>query len=242
MTGILLYFFTDVSYAALMTESLLVYGCIACIISRVSGTNIEVFFEGEQKGEKGQEMYVDFHVKNRSRMPVFCACIFLAAENKLTGEKVDLQKGVLLLPMQKKTSSFFMKPEFCGCVKITCEKIEISDFFRLFVRSHSVRGEMVCYIFPEMTDIPFEEEKWNRYDAESYKYSSVQRGDDPSETFGIREYREGDYLKAIHWKLSGKAGELMVRELGLPIENSLIILMDKSYKKGRFFRQREKTD
>ena len=34
-------------------------------------------------------------------------------------------------------------------------------------------------------------------------------------------------MKAIHWKLSGKLDDLIVREPGLPIDNSLMMILDK---------------
>ena len=39
---------------------------------------------------------------------------------------------------------------------------------------------------------------------ESFKYSKDRPGDDPGETYDIREYRSGDSIRQIHWKLSGK--------------------------------------
>ena len=53
-------------------------------------------------------------------------------------------------------------------------------------------------------------------------------GDDPSETFGLREYQTGDRLRSIHWKLSEKTDGLMVRQLGLPVDDSLLLLLDSS--------------
>ena len=42
----------------------------------------------------------------------------------------------------------------------------------------------------------------------------------------------GDSPKTIHWKLTGKMGEVVVRELGLPVENSVLVLLDKRRAKG----------
>ena len=42
----------------------------------------------------------------------------------------------------------------------------------------------------------------------------VRRGQDVSEIFDIRDYQDGDNLRAIHWKLSGKQDKLLVREFG----------------------------
>ena len=47
---------------------------------------------------------------------------------------------------------------------------------------------------------------------ESFRYSGSRPGDDPGETFDIREYREGDSIRQIHWKLTGKMDRLIIRE------------------------------
>ena len=52
-------------------------------------------------------------------------------------------------------------------------------------------------------------------------------GDDPSEPFGLREYQADDRL-SIHWKLSEKTDALMVRQLGLPVDDTLLLVLDNS--------------
>ena len=41
------------------------------------------------------------------------------------------------------------------------------------------------------------------------------RGYDPSELFDVREFQNGDRLQSVHWKLSARTDELMVKELSL---------------------------
>lgn len=50
------------------------------------------------------------------------------------------------------------------------------------------------------------------FDMESFRYSGSRPGDDPGETYDIREYRSGDSIRQIHWKLSGKLDDIMIRE------------------------------
>ncbi|MBQ6810297.1 MAG: DUF58 domain-containing protein, partial [Firmicutes bacterium] len=52
-------------------------------------------------------------------------------------------------------------------------------------------------------------------------------GNDPTETFGIRDYEPGDALRSIHWKLTGKYDRLMIREAGLPVNESVLILFER---------------
>ena len=42
-----------------------------------------------------------------------------------------------------------------------------------------------------------------------------------------KAYGEGDSYKAIHWNLSSKLDEIMIREHGLPIENRVLVILDK---------------
>jgi len=57
-------------------------------------------------------------------------------------------------------------------------------------------------------------------------YSQVRPGHDRSEIFNIREYVPGDMIKDIHWKLSSKRDEILVKEFSLPLETGLKIVLD----------------
>lgn len=62
--------------------------------------------------------------------------------------------------------------------------------------------------------------------GESDHYDSFRPGDDASEIFRIREYRSGDSLKNIHWKLSAKKEEWMVRENSRQLSCAVILIWD----------------
>lgn len=75
--------------------------------------------------------------------------------------------------------------------------------------------------------LPLTRDELEQYDMESFRYSQQKKGDDPSDTFGVKLYVPGDNVKAIHWKLSGKTDELMVKEFGLPVDSQILILADR---------------
>ena len=77
-------------------------------------------------------------------------------------------------------------------------------------------------------------------DAEEYFMSKA--GFDPSETFAVREYRAGDHIHQIHWKLSEKLDGLIVRDYGLPVQNTILLLLETGYpeKSEEFPSQMEK--
>jgi uncharacterized protein (DUF58 family) len=46
------------------------------------------------------------------------------------------------------------------------------------------------------------------------------------EPHGIREYREGEPLRAVHWPSTARRGELMVRELDDPSGDQVVVVLD----------------
>lgn len=77
---------------------------------------------------------------------------------------------------------------------------------------------------------------------ESYSYSQHVKGTDTGEVFGIREYADGDSPKQIHWKLSAKLDDLMVKIPSYPIENRLVVLLDNSLPEGRDIGPEKRND
>ena len=57
--------------------------------------------------------------------------------------------------------------------------------------------------------------------------ASDRRGEDRSEVYQLREYRPGDDIRQIHWKLSSKLDELILKETSQPESRSLLVFWDK---------------
>jgi hypothetical protein len=56
--------------------------------------------------------------------------------------------------------------------------------------------------------------------------SIIVKGNDPSEIIEIRDYRDGDQHARIHWKLSAKYNQLMVKDFGDPISYDVLMMFD----------------
>ena len=80
-----------------------------------------------------------------------------------------------------------------------------------------VRYEERLSIMPKITPVMIEVGLASRYfQGEAEVYDDKTGGDDVSEVFQIRSFQPGDKIQNIHWKLSAKEDELMVRENSLP--------------------------
>ena len=60
----------------------------------------------------------------------------------------------------------------------------------------------------------------------------MRLGDDPGETYDIRSYMPGDNIRQIHWKLTGKLDDVMIREKSYPVDDTVLLLAE-SFQKDR---------
>lgn len=78
-------------------------------------------------------------------------------------------------------------------------------------------------IYPTAIEIPA---VFRYFGEESGLYYEDEIGNDPSEILELREYRSGDRLQKVHWKLSQKTGNLIVKEFSEPMLLSVVFLLD----------------
>ena len=142
----------------------------------------------------------------------------LGVENLHTGERTEL-----FLPLGQKETALTIRPEHCGALRVTAEQMLRRDLFGLSLWKRPLHCEAAALVLPALfqTEVLLTESAFAMLDSD--EYSAVKPGFDPSETFGVREYRPGDSIKTIHWKLSQKSGDTMVRELSLPVEHQVLL-------------------
>ena len=105
------------------------------------------------------------------------------------------------------------------------------DLLRLFHRNLKPDASCTIKVFPEVFSMENEIKIIHQELLDSEAFSKVKSGDDPSEVFDIREYKDGDKIHRIHWKLSSKRDCVMVKEYSLPIACSVGILVNLSVDK-----------
>jgi hypothetical protein len=119
--------------------------------------------------------------------------------------------------------------EHAGNLEISLEKVRVFDYLKMFSLRKKCHGDIKVAVLPVLREIT-EDYLVNRsmMQVESDYYSPVKSGDDPSEVFAIREYREGDRPTRIHWKLSVKQDQLMIKEFSEPMNCSILIFANLS--------------
>lgn len=101
--------------------------------------------------------------------------------------------------------------DHCGYVHIDYERVKVWDFMQLFFRRVRKGDSTGVYVEPKpvVCRLP------KQLRVRSVKVWRPKPGGGFSENHDLREYRPGDELHGIHWKMTAKTGKLIYRE---PIE------------------------
>lgn len=111
--------------------------------------------------------------------------------------------------------------EHCGCITISYDRLLVYDYLGLFCRRLR-KGESVR-IYVEPKPVPaFLPESFEGRHISLWK---PKPGGGFSENHDLREYRAGDDLRGIHWKMSAKTGKLIYREPIEPAQKGYILTL-----------------
>lgn len=176
------------------------------------------------KGGSGQ---IGLILENTSIFPIANGKIKLSFINGFTGEKEIEYVPIYMDAKSQQEINLHMNYVHCGRIRIECERIILYDYLCIFSWKKKIKQQAYVTITPDFQEkeiqILFAQ---GESLAESDKFSDIKSGDDPSEVYGIRSYIPGDKLQRIHWKLTYKRMEYMVKEYSLPLSCSTILLLD----------------
>lgn len=179
---------------------------------------------------KDEKFNVVFIIKNRSVLPVVQGRLRIEYYNKFGYDKSREKLAFFVDRKNKQIIRCQMTAPYCGGIVIGCSDMRIYDYFRLFSIRKKVNDFRVVNVNPDLREIKMELPVKDAFaNQEGDVYSQSKPGDDPSEVFSIREYREGDRLHRIHWKLSSKKDQYMIKEYSLPVNCSAIVFLDFYY-------------
>ena len=184
---------------------------------------------------KNQAFPVQLCINNRSIFPVGRAQVRIEYYNLFSNQISFFEMHV---PIQSKNSqriTFQLSSKFCGILNIRSVYMTIYDPLKIFRRRIARNITAQVAVVPEIHDIGGTVSYTDRVDDESDRFSENKPGDDPSEVFDLREYIPGDKLNRIHWKLSSKKDDFIVKDYSLPIDAPSTLFLDlRCYEDSEF--------
>ena len=173
----------------------------------------------DTKVERGSSSGLAIRVRNRSLLPVAPLEMHLSLPDGR--DTVFFDVGIL----RQRTASFPFYLPHVGLVPVGVQALYLSDIFRLFrLRKRRVQPPVQVCVLPRS----FEVEKLKFLNLDDGRALPNRSSEDITSPEDTRSYRGGDAMKRIHWKLSSRKRELIVRRFEMPAPPDTLILMDCS--------------
>ena len=218
--GLLWLFENSAATLTLLIASALLPALSILAAKRAAG-RIRLSLAAARGSAKGGALHATLSVDNIgvfSRVAGRAAC-----ENRLTGERAETAFSFSPRLSGQAAATLAADTARCGTLRLDAEAWT-EDLFGLW-RSDGVEcGTAFVTVEPKLFLPAVALAENTTVVSAGEQYSQTRAGSDPSETFAIREYRPGDPIRQIHWKLSQKTETMMLRELGLPIVNQTLLV------------------
>lgn len=132
--------------------------------------------------------------------------------------------NISLQPFSKREVSIDYIYKYRGDFKLGVSTIEVQDFLGIFKFTLKNKTPLYITVYPQIIDI---DEFYLSSGYLSDNVSSIGGGQEDISTIEeINKYNYGDSLRKIHWKLTAKTNELMIREYEKVGSRSAILILD----------------
>ena len=219
----LLYFFENNTGTRTILAASIVLPAVSVLCAVCSARRITVRLSAPDCCGRGDA--AECSVQAEGLLPGAVLTAALSGRSRLTGEETRVQVSLSRFSPAVKTA---LRAAHCGTVALSLSDAAVQDWFGLYRCPLTLQSSRFITIEPPLFSIQIALAERESVSADGTRWSSAHAGQDPSETFGFRTYIPGDPIRQIHWKLSQKTDSLMVRELGLPVAEEVLLLLDTS--------------
>ena len=145
-------------------------------------------------------------------------------KNRFTGTIVDFP--VTLCPGQHGIERFDvpLDTSCVGLVSITLKKATLVDAIGMNLSMIPCAFEGSYAVYPAIPQIDAYFGRMAQTESSNASYDQNKKGRDESEVFDLREFRRGDAVRTVHWKLSARFDDLVVREASRPVDSRTILV------------------
>lgn len=178
---------------------------------------------------KGETIPVSVQIHNPTLFPVAVLSITISYSNSFSDQLKEHKQAFYISVDSRSTTNATcnLKSDYAGNIIVSLSKVRVFDYLKLFSLRKKNLGKIRVAVLPDYYELTGDYlNNRSGMQVESDYYSHVKSGDDPSEVFAIREYREGDRPQRIHWKLSLKQDQLMIKDFSEPLNCSVVIFAD----------------
>ncbi len=198
------------------------------VFAWLSSSKISLELTSATSATKDSEVVCNLVVKNASIIPVSRVVCEVEVENLLTAQKSVAMPVASVGSRGEVTVPIYISSSECGRIECRVKTCRIEEPFGILGRKINQSATRRLSIMPNLQDVYMRNVLAASPLSDTTTYSPNRKGSDLSEVRLLRQYEQGDEIRRIHWKLSSKLGEYIVKEPSLPLDNSILVFWDKT--------------
>lgn len=177
--------------------------------------------------EGGRPIQAVIKVRNKGFLPAGKVEVKIECRNMFQKKGKKLKISVPNVSVGECRHSVKIQIDGAGCHDILLTRMKVYSVTGLVCLTRKCKDFSSVLIMPQIHSAGVQiTEGVRNFLGDADVYDDFRPGHDSGEIFEIRNYREKDKLQSIHWKLSAKMDELMVKENSLPKACAVVLLLE----------------
>ncbi|MBE5934625.1 MAG: DUF58 domain-containing protein [Lachnospiraceae bacterium] len=202
-------------------------GAISVIIAKILVESVDIDFDRNISNiVVGERFNLNLIVRNRSFFPTNKMYVKLQVKNFFFDESDVCEVNVPVVIKGEQIIMASIDCKYVGNITLKIKEIIISDYLGIIRHSTSLDRGIDINVMPNGIDLNV---KWNTKsededDVDSDAIDALEAYDIKE----VREYRDGESLHRIHWNLSSRYDEYMMKEYEIETVTRFNIMIDLS--------------
>ena len=173
--------------------------------------------------ETGNTVTFYLECDNTSRFSLLNCNFIFTLQNLYKPNTTEQQLALPVLARKQNRVELPVETAACGLLSLEVTALCVSDYLHFVTTTIPLKLRVQVPVFPPTTTLTLPSTAPVADGMDEYTESD-NKGNLSSDIKEIREYRPGDRLQRIHWKLSAKLDDLLVKEMAHTTVLSLVIL------------------
>ena len=202
----------------------IVFPAISCAAAKYTAGRLTVKAVPETLWtEKGRTTQINFVFENTSLLPVISCRTSFKAENRYLKNDIINCLDISLPAHTAYKASLPLTPVYNGILTVNITDVSVRDMLNIFGFKAKKAENCCVFVKPLPSDGEISLSPGELYSEDSLITAKNING---TQIDGVRSYIPGDKLRNIHWKLSTKYNDLLVKEYSDNNEESAILLVE----------------
>lgn len=206
------YIYTTYFYFFMLFIMASAFPVIVRLLLQIEISYIQMNFEGSTSSKIGKNIVISSVIKSIHRLLVSGTIEYqLVYEN--TSLRCKKRKFyTIFLDVEQTVETYQHPATLCGEISFYLEDIYLYDVFKLCRVPIQCTKRHHLVVYPQEINLEINQEVSMQPRQNGILQYLYEKGNDVSEVFDLKEYVPGDDIRHMHWKLSAKTGQMLMKE------------------------------